>query len=171
MDELLERIKYLLNLPELATPEEILAELEKAVARLSAAIRNTPTGVGKTPPRRVTRQATGKHPHGRGEDLRLDLNRKTSIETPPRAWGRRDVISDSVAVCGNPPTGVGKTHRRGYHARDLQKHPHGRGEDGIGWGDDAQAKETPPRAWGRQSLCYLCTATWRNTPTGVGKTP
>ncbi|PIV30494.1 MAG: hypothetical protein COS35_06525 [Zetaproteobacteria bacterium CG02_land_8_20_14_3_00_50_9] len=38
MDELLERIKYLLNLPELATPEEILAELEKAVARLSAAI-------------------------------------------------------------------------------------------------------------------------------------
>jgi len=36
MDELLERFKYMLNLPELATPEEILAEMEKAITRLKA---------------------------------------------------------------------------------------------------------------------------------------
>ncbi|OIP98861.1 MAG: hypothetical protein AUK35_09685 [Zetaproteobacteria bacterium CG2_30_46_52] len=42
MDELLERFKYMLNLPELATPEEILAELEKAIARLKAMSSESP---------------------------------------------------------------------------------------------------------------------------------
>lgn len=36
MEELLERFKYMLNLPELATPEEVLAEMEKAVTRMKA---------------------------------------------------------------------------------------------------------------------------------------
>lgn len=36
IDELLERIRYLLNLPTLATPEEVVAELQKAVDLIKA---------------------------------------------------------------------------------------------------------------------------------------
>lgn len=37
MDELLERLRYLLNLPTLATPAEVLAELDRLKARMTAA--------------------------------------------------------------------------------------------------------------------------------------
>lgn len=36
-EELLERLRFLLNLPTLSTPEEVVAELEKLIQRLSAA--------------------------------------------------------------------------------------------------------------------------------------
>lgn len=36
-DDIIERLRYLLNLPTLATPQEIVAELEKLVARLNEA--------------------------------------------------------------------------------------------------------------------------------------
>jgi phage I-like protein len=36
MDELLERLRYMLNLPTLATPEEVVAELQKLVDKLGA---------------------------------------------------------------------------------------------------------------------------------------
>lgn len=37
MDELLEQLRWMLNLPTLATPEEVLAELQKATAAIKAA--------------------------------------------------------------------------------------------------------------------------------------
>jgi len=40
MEELLERFKYMLNLAELATPEEILAEMEKAITRIKSMMAN-----------------------------------------------------------------------------------------------------------------------------------
>lgn len=43
MEELLERFKYMLNLPELATDEEVIAELDKALARLHSLIGSKST--------------------------------------------------------------------------------------------------------------------------------
>ena len=51
-----------------------------------------------------------------------------------------------------------------------QKHPHGRGEDLKSTKKSAQARETPPRAWGRRAVPALAVAVSGNTPTGVGKT-
>jgi hypothetical protein len=71
------------------------------------------------------------------------------METPPRAWGRLFRVSFSPPTLRNTPTGVGKTHSRPAAGQEPQKHPHGRGEDGIYlYLVDADV-ETPPRAWGR----------------------
>ena len=49
---------------------------------------NTPTCVGKTARSRTRLLVCQKHPHVRGEDI-LRIGRWTSsLETPPRAWGR-----------------------------------------------------------------------------------
>ena len=90
---------------------------------------NTPTGVGKTLRWPRPRHARKKHPHGRGEDLRVVVDMERTAETPPRAWGRRKTRSTLCSQGGNTPTGVGKT-RSSEAARELlRKHPHGRGED------------------------------------------
>ena len=70
-----------------------------------------------------------KHPHGRGEDYKYTALHAIPLETPPRAWGRRDIELYAATGNRNTPTGVGKTadvlHGHAVH----RKHPHGRGED------------------------------------------
>ncbi|SMG65028.1 conserved hypothetical protein, partial [methanotrophic bacterial endosymbiont of Bathymodiolus sp.] len=70
----------------------------------------------------------------------------------------------------NTPTGVGKTIVRGKSLSDIEKHPHGRGEDAPWNRGEIKMLETPPRAWGRPIHHYWRTISRRNTPTGVGKT-
>ncbi len=151
---------------------------------------NTPTGVGKTGRQCKLRSFTWKHPHGRGEDLGLSYKTNKVKETPPRAWGRRSCFPSRDAGGRNTPTGVGKTPTSRHIRRGLQKHPHGRGEDGLPLGFLGLYRETPPRAWGRLDVLIEMAAdeetpprAWgrphqhltqhvvpRNTPTGVGKT-
>ena len=75
-------------------------------------MRNTPTGVGKTPGVEPRGLLSWKHPHGRGEDSASVMSRKIWLETPPRAWGR--LTADPLTRCrfGNTPTGVGKTAKK-----------------------------------------------------------
>ena len=70
---------------------------------------NTPTGVGKTPQSDVCFVVRRKHPHGRGEDKRGSACEATSMETPPRAWGRQLLTLARLPGNRNTPTGVGKT--------------------------------------------------------------
>ncbi len=103
---------------------------------------------------------------------RLDypLNQFFSGGNTPRAWGRLNKESAGRKERRNTPTGVGKTDSIPSLWRPPWKHPHGRGEDiSPGWGSQIKA-ETPPRAWGRPGRQEPRAATWRNTPTGVGKT-
>ncbi len=65
---------------------------------------------------------------------------------------------------------MGKTNIEYMIAFYLEKHPHGRGEDGSRWGWQLGPWETPPRAWGRQASLRHRQASVGNTPTGVGKT-
>ena len=113
-------------------------------------MRNTPTGVGKTIYAAPLLMPQKKHPHGRGEDCSFSTGSPQSRETPPRAWGRRDVGDDLHKISGNTPTGVGKTDGMVYDPKYGGKHPHGRGEDAL---------------WHLNLNGAL-----RNTPTGVGKT-
>ena len=133
--------------------------------------RNTPTRVGKTwcDCRILTMHE--KHPHACGEDdnpVRLWL---CTIETPPRVWGRRWSPLEQGADDGNTPTRVGKTYFGSNKRHADQKHPHACGEDIAKDEGDKKEPETPPRVWGRRFVCRSYTATHRNTPTCVGKTP
>ncbi len=77
--------------------------------------RNTPTGVGKTATAYQHHTRSGKHPHGRGEDAKIEADRPKVEETPPRAWGRLPPSTSRSAFSRNTPTGVGKTNR-GCHS-------------------------------------------------------
>ena len=75
-------------------------------------------------------QSIEKHPHWRGEDgAEVAIDRRT-METPPRAWGRLQPAFGQGVQVGNTPTGVGKTVDQPENRQCVQKHPHGRGEDG-----------------------------------------
>ena len=113
-------------------------------------VGNTPTCVGKTK-KKVS------------EKLRFP-------ETPPRAWGRRTSVDRHNGGKGNTPTCVGKTALACLLCTGRKKHPHVRGEDRIHREKRERQRETPPRAWGRQSLARLDAIRTRNTPTCVGKT-
>ena len=65
---------------------------------------------------------------------------------------------------------MGKTARSSTGPLGARKHPHGRGEDRLWEQAGAVRRETPPRAWGRQSRIIPGYIRLRNTPTGVGKT-
>ena len=93
---------------------------------------NTPTLVGKTRRCSSSRHSIWKHPHARGEDLVESASSMGREETPPRSWGRPEMVSQlgdaeetpprswgrpchaCPAYCGirNTPTLVGKTSGR-----------------------------------------------------------
>ena len=70
----------------------------------------------------------------------------------------------------NTPTCVGKTSFFSHRMRTHWKHPHVRGEDAFFLMPRIEKIETPPRAWGRQTITYYVSCSDRNTPTCVGKT-
>ena len=114
-----------------------------------AALRNTPTCVGKTLSPDRAQAFREKHPHVRGEDMAQDEQERRDWETPPRAWGRRRIEKSPLAEKGNTPTCVGKTFHEVFDVFQTEKHPHVRGEDpylDTAW---RTIRETPPRAWGR----------------------
>ena len=131
---------------------------------------NTPTGVGKTPLDTLVVLTRQKHPHGRGEDVSMTQINFNASETPPRAWGRREEVTQVGKQLRNTPTGVGKTSPLNPLGFQEGKHPHGRGEDVIVMGLSLMTKETPPRAWGRLLHEAQQLRQKGNTPTGVGKT-
>ncbi len=131
---------------------------------------NTPTCVGKTRILRPLNLRVKKHPHVRGEDIALRSMAIISSETPPRAWGRRRICSNSRGRGRNTPTCVGKTICLVSWITPVWKHPHVRGEDADALHEVVPQVETPPRAWGRQTAHRSTRATSRNTPTCVGKT-
>ncbi len=151
------------------TPPRAWGRQGHAVNRLPLG-GNTPTCVGKTPARSGDFGPIEKHPHVRGEDTRMTGFRRSSQETPPRAWGRPKFYSDVIDPLGNTPTCVGKTRLRCDRWQWLRKHPHVRGEDRKQYGQQRCAWETPPRAWGRPTNVHHGGMVLGNTPTCVGKT-
>ena len=134
-------------------------------------LRNTPTCVGKTFGAPVFSLIYQKHPHVRGEDTYQFSRPSASLETPPRAWGRRLECGGAGLASRNTPTCVGKTHIKAFQKFNARKHPHVRGEDSCQTETFASSQETPPRAWGRRVAHAPVRGLLGNTPTCVGKTP
>ena len=132
--------------------------------------RNTPTHVGKTSPRSSEEQGRGKHPHARGEDRSFRPRPFQGRETPPRTWGRPDLLVKLKDLERNTPTHVGKTGHSVAARNSMPKHPHARGEDDSPVDIGRVPLETPPRTWGRQERVNIRPSSLRNTPTHVGKT-
>ncbi len=132
---------------------------------------NTPTFVGNTFNDWLRFSTKRKHPHVRGEYLLDSPHTYSSLETPPRAWGRVVGIAKGLFRQGNTSTCVGKTQNNRGIRMHPRKHPHLRGENPVSSYSSAAFTETPPRAWGRL-LHRSCRLVPRgNTPTCVGKTP
>ena len=137
------------------TKYELVETPPRAWGRLSLFSRhgapagNTPTGVGKTSDSIDGLDGSQKHPHGRGEDQDNPDVSASSLETPPRAWGRLEINASRERIEGNTPTGVGKTVNHARVINYFWKHPHGRGEDNLKYTTIKSWEETPPRAWGR----------------------
>ena len=106
----------------------------------------------------------------RGEDGCTVPLTRPNVETPPRAWGRRQSASAFSEPARNTPTCVGKTALELAKSHGSEKHPHVRGEDVYVLGPGWRIAETPPRAWGRQTFFTPKGVHWGNTPTCVGKT-
>ena len=111
---------------------------------------NTPTCVGKTSLEGLKLKGGEKHPHVRGEDFQFQILINRSVETPPRAWGRRVLAQHAKQLTRNTPTCVGKTKLKLRSTAHSRKHPHVRGEDLLCLPPGLNRRETPPRAWGRQ---------------------
>ena len=106
----------------------------------------------------------------RGEDGQRWPRRAIGAETPPRAWGRQAKAMPVPEDDRNTPTCVGKTSSKNLERPKRRKHPHVRGEDGLGRQSQTCRAETPPRAWGRRRYSAQQHPFARNTPTCVGKT-
>src|SRR5471032_1278979 len=74
--------------PAIETPPRAWGRLDRVDISL-ACRRNTPTCVGKTYIDREDISEFRKHPHVRGEDSSASADLTSRLETPPRAWGRR----------------------------------------------------------------------------------
>ena len=73
-------------------------------AKKPRASGNTPTFVGKTSSQTMRQGLPKKHPHIRGEDLKLRLSKAVVRETPPRSWGG-GASTAAVAGCARADTG------------------------------------------------------------------
>jgi len=93
-------------------------------------LRFTPTGVGTTWVVWPGFWSRKVHPHGRGDNVRIDLDRRR----PPRFT----------------PTGVGTTRVFAPGFGGLQVHPHGRGDNWMEFLAPSRQPGSPPRAWGQQ---------------------
>jgi len=73
--------------------------------------------------------ASGKHLHGRGEDLATGTPVKLTKETPPLAWRRPKRVGELKKRVRNTSTCVEKTTDCIKPGREAWKHLHVRGED------------------------------------------
>jgi len=130
--------------------------------------RFTPTGVGTIPPRRATRNCSPVHPHGRGDNFRINSPTKSVGGSPPRAWGQ---YSDETARCVEKrftPTGVGTMRTLEVRGDINAVHPHGRGDNRLTGQTLDRLGGSPPRAWGQSRRSAEARRRQRFTPTGVG---
>ncbi len=88
------------------------------------------------------------HPHVRGEYSVMAVASLRPYGSPPRAWGIRGGVGAGCRWVGFTPTCVGNTHRNCIPAASAAVHPHVRGEYPSTASMLANARGSPPRAWG-----------------------
>jgi len=77
--------------------------------------RFTPTGVGTICGGSATRWCATVHPHGRGDNVELDVGTLLLYGSPPRAWGQSRRCAGRSGPARFTPTGVGTMRQCGAH--------------------------------------------------------
>ncbi len=143
---------------------------QAVLVRRPAAVRFTPTCVGKTVWKHCPVPSRSVHPHVCGEDASVASSLAAPYGSPPRVWGRLLRYVDVRPAVRFTPTCVGKTPPSREHATLMPVHPHVCGEDGATREQAIANFGSPPRVWGRRDLSSLRSLRSRFTPTCVGKT-
>ncbi len=135
-----------------------------------AKTRFTPTCVGTTTSTNPVTAFMAVHPHVRGDDHAPAATTGHLLGSPPRAWGRRGIITEGRLKTRFTPTCVGTTPPGRRAPGPLPVHPHVRGDDLPFAPYDAVQNGSPPRAWGRRVQPAPEQLVPRFTPTCVGTT-
>ena len=155
----------------LSTP---LGSPPRAWGQLSVAVaddgdgRFTPTGVGTIAPVAREMRKSSVHPHGRGDNLRVDASAEQTDGSPPRAWGQSREWASEAARVRFTPTGVGTICSQEGRSTPMSVHPHGRGDNHHSPITYQRQHGSPPRAWGQCHQHFQPVRVGRFTPTGVG---
>ena len=138
--------------------------------------RFTPTRVGKTCARRWRRPPIPVHPHACGENFCLHMLQFLYHGSPPRVWGKLEMMWRSWTTARFTPTRVGKTPTH-QPAQELPAvHPHACGENKLTRLEQvvikrftptrvgktpfvrpnrSQGNGSPPRVWGKRPRCLF----------------
>ncbi len=115
--------------------------------------------------------ADGSPPRVWGKRQLLDLQRSLHRFTPTRVGKTYClVLADDLQPLRFTPTRVGKTCRRRRKRPSASVHPHACGENSIFANSAAATSGSPPRVWGKLVPLRAPTRLRRFTPTRVGKT-
>ena len=131
--------------------------------------RFTPTGVGKPHRRPSYRPSLQVHPHRCGETVFCVAIMSSVRGSPPQVWGNLMPTGSKIAHVRFTPTGVGKPRIAARFVGCREVHPHRCGETRRANSRRDQAKGSPPQVWGNHFDRLLACASYRFTPTGVGK--
>ncbi len=135
-----------------------------------SAQRFTPTLVGKTNPRHLKRLRQRVHPHACGENTTNTFRNGAMIGSPPRLWGKHDILLVDSSDDRFTPTLVGKTRPCLWPQHQRAVHPHACGENDGARLAYSNRHGSPPRLWGKRTGCQTRDGHLRFTPTLVGKT-
>ncbi len=91
--------------------------------------------------------------------------------TPPRVWGRVNLMNNPPSFGGDTPTCVGKSIMKRNLITNRGGHPHVCGEETVTLPSSHVPQGTPPRVWGRGRQNKQRSLQARDTPTCVGKRP
>ena len=105
-----------------------------------------------------------------GENVSARAKLSTSFGSPPRVWGKRNILNFQDVGIGFTPTCVGKTSLKDFLNQFAGVHPHVCGENSSCISSNACLVGSPPRVWGKPTLRTVSYACRRFTPTCVGKT-
>ena len=120
--------------------------------------RFTPTHVGTTGIWCRSVVPPPVHPHACGDDRACTAGDRSSAGSPPRMWGRLDLMALRVHLQRFTPTHVGTTDSGNHCSRPQSVHPHACGDDCAPPTARLRRSGSPPRMWGR-----------RRRPTGRGR--
>ena len=110
------------------------------------------------------------HPHARGENWCITVQRPFHHGPSPRTWGERGRGRPPIVEVRTIPTHVGRTAIYSSGASVHTDHPHARGENGD-CGCCAHLRVGPsPRTWGEQEHGRGEQGRKRTIPTHVGRT-
>ena len=136
----------------------------------SMVTRITPADAGKTLKLRPSRQKSGDHPRGCGENPTPKPARLRNLGSPPRMRGKPRSIFGNRHTDRITPADAGKTRWNSSKTLIREDHPRGCGENDGKWGPKSQAGGSPPRMRGKRQHFLKLQREQRITPAHAGKT-